>query len=37
VKIYVAAAVGALREKGKRGLRQDETQFGRKRWCISEF
>jgi hypothetical protein len=30
VKIYVAAAVEALKEKGKTGSKPDETQFGTK-------
>jgi hypothetical protein len=33
VKIYAAAAVEALR---KEGLKQDETQFITKTWCIYE-
>ncbi len=36
VKIYVTA-VEALRKKEKTGSKQDETQFGTKKWCISEY
>jgi hypothetical protein len=37
VKIYVAAAVEALRKKRKDGVKKGWNSVWHKKWCISEF